>query len=196
MPTRDERADATRATLLAVARELFGQRGYAEVGTEEIVERAGVTRGALYHHFDGKRELFRAVHEQLEREILDGIVGLMREANDPVEMLRIGLAAFLNMCTDRRITRISMVDAPTVLGWAAWREIGERHALGMISAALTAGMDAGLLRGQPVRPLALVLLGAVDEAALYIANAEDPDAARAEMEPVLLSLLDGQRGEP
>jgi AcrR family transcriptional regulator len=196
MPTRDERADATRATLLAVARELFGQRGYAEVGTEEIVERAGVTRGALYHHFDGKRELFRAVHEQLEREILDGIVGLMREANDPVEMLRIGLAAFLNMCTDRRITRISMVDAPTVLGWAAWREIGERHALGMISAALTAGMDAGLLRGQPVRPLALVLLGAVDEAALYIANAEDPDAARAEMEPVLLSLLDGQRGGP
>jgi AcrR family transcriptional regulator len=196
MPTRDERADATRATLLAVARELFGQRGYAEVGTEEIVERAGVTRGALYHHFDGKRELFRAVHEQLEREILDGIVGLMREANDPVEMLRIGLAAFLNMCTDRRITRISMVDAPTVLGWAAWREIGERHALGMISAALTAGMDAGLLRGQPVRPLALVLLGAVDEAALYIANAEDPDAARAEMEPVLLSLLDGQRGQP
>jgi AcrR family transcriptional regulator len=196
MPTRDERADATRATLLAVARELFGQRGYAEVGTEEIVERAGVTRGALYHHFDGKRELFRAVHEQLEREILDGIVGLMREANDPVEMLRIGLAAFLDMCTDRRITRISMVDAPTVLGWAAWREIGERHALGMISAALTAGMDAGLLRGQPVRPLALVLLGAVDEAALYIANAEDPDAARAEMEPVLLSLLDGQRGEP
>jgi AcrR family transcriptional regulator len=179
-----------------VARELFGQRGYAEVGTEEIVERAGVTRGALYHHFDGKRELFRAVHEQLEREILDGIVGLMREANDPVEMLRIGLAAFLDMCTDRRITRISMVDAPTVLGWAAWREIGERHALGMISAALTAGMDAGLLRGQPVRPLALVLLGAVDEAALYIANAEDPDAARAEMEPVLLSLLDGQRGEP
>jgi hypothetical protein len=111
-------------------------------------------------------------------------------------MLRIGLAAFLDMCTDRRITRISMVDAPTVLGWAAWREIGERHALGMISAALTAGMDAGLLRGQPVRPLALVLLGAVDEAALYIANAEDPDAARAEMEPVLLSLLDGQRGEP
>lgn len=196
MPTRDERADATRATLLAVARELFGQRGYAEVGTEEIVERAGVTRGALYHHFDGKRELFRAVHEQLEREILDGIVGLMRDAGDPVAMLRIGLAAFLDMCTDRRITRISMVDAPTVLGWAAWREIGERHALGMISAALTAGMDAGLLRGQPVRPLALVLLGAVDEAALYIANAEDPDAARAEMEPVLLSLLDGQRGEP
>jgi AcrR family transcriptional regulator len=196
MPTRDERADATRGALLAVARELFGRRGYAEVGTEEIVERAGVTRGALYHHFDGKRELFRAVHEQLEREILDGIVGLMRDAGDPVAMLRIGLAAFLDMCTDRRITRISMVDAPTVLGWAAWREISERHALGMISAALTAGMDAGLLRRQPVRPLALVLLGAVDEAALYIANAEDPNAARAEMEPVLLSLLDGQRGEP
>jgi len=193
MSTRDERADATRGALLRVARELFGQRGYANVGTEEIVERAGVTRGALYHHFNGKRELFRAVHEQLEQEILTGIAGLMHEVADPVEMLRAGLVAFLDVCTDRPLIQISMLDAPMVLGWAAWREIGEHYGLGLITAALAGGMDAGLLRRQNVRPLALVLLGAVDEAALYIANADDPNLARTEMEPVLISLLDGQR---
>jgi len=196
MSTRDERADATRGALLRVARELFGQRGYANVGTEEIVERAGVTRGALYHHFNGKRELFAAVHEQLEQEIVTGIAGLMGEVADPVEMLRAGLVAFLDVCTDRPLIQISMVDAPIVLGWAAWRETGERYGLGLITAALAGGMDAGLLRRQQVRPLALVLLGAIDEAALYIANADDPSLARAEMEPVLISLLDGQRTQP
>src|SRR5882672_5427745 len=115
MSTRDERADATRGALLRVARELFGQRGYANVGTEEIVERAGVTRGALYHHFNGKRELFAAVHEQLEQEIVTGIAGLMGEVADPVEMLRAGLVAFLDVCTDRPLIQISMVDAPIVL---------------------------------------------------------------------------------
>lgn len=194
MPTRDERADATREALLRVARELFGTHGYAGVGTELIVERAGVTRGALYHHFDGKRELLRAVYEQFELEVVTGIAAQMTSSgSDPLELLRGGLAAFLDICTDGPFIQIALLDAPTVLGWAAWREIAEKYGLGLISAGLQAAMEAGQLRPQPIRPLAHIMSGAIDEAAMYIANASDPLSARREIEPVLASLIDGLR---
>jgi AcrR family transcriptional regulator len=196
MSTRDERADATREALLVVARELFGTHGYAGVGTELIVERAGVTRGALYHHFDGKRELLRAVYEQFEAEVVAGIATKMaaeQNLTDPLALLRGGLAAFLDHCTDGTFIQIALLDAPTVLGWAAWRDIAERYGLGLISAGLQAAMDAGQLRMLPLKPLTHIVSGAIDEAAMYIANAEDPVAARHEIEPVLTALIDGLR---
>jgi AcrR family transcriptional regulator len=195
MSTRDERAEATRDTLIRVARELFGAHGYAQVGTELIVERAGVTRGSLYHHFDGKHELLRAVYEQVEAEVVADLAGRVgtTPTGDLLDALYTGLRAFLDTCTDREFIQIAMLDAPTVLGWAAWREIAERYGLGLITAALAATMDAGLVRRQPVRPLALVLGGAIDEAAMYIADAADPATARDEMETVLISLLEGLR---
>jgi AcrR family transcriptional regulator len=193
MSTRDERADATRETLLAVARELFGAHGYAQVGTELIVERAGVTRGALYHHFAGKKALLAAVYEQVEAEVVTGLAGLLGSGSDPLELLRRGLSAFLDVCTDPAFIQIALLDAPTVLGWTAWREVAERHGLGLISGGLAAAVEAGQVRPLEVRPLAHVLSGAVDEAALYIANAEDPAAARREVEPALLAMLDGLR---
>src|ERR687896_1410298 len=100
MPARADRAEATRATLLRAARELFAERGYAAVGTELIVERAGVTRGALYHHFRDKQDLFRAVHVEMERELMEAIGERMGQASDPMELLVIGLNAFLDACTD------------------------------------------------------------------------------------------------
>lgn len=194
MSTRDERADATRDTLVRVARELFGERGYSGVGTELIVERAGVTRGALYHHFDGKRELLRAVYEQLEAEVMAGLARLLGTGStDPMALLARGLRAFLEVCTEPQFIQIALLDAPTVLGWVEWREVAERYGLGLISTALQAAMDAGQLRSQPVRPLAHVLGGALDEAALYIANAPDPRTASDEMERALLTMLDGLR---
>lgn len=195
MSTRDERAGATRDTLIRVARELFGAHGYASVGTELIVERAGVTRGSLYHHFDGKRELLRAVYERLEAEVVADLAGMIGTSptGDLLDALYAGLRGFLDICTGREFIQIALLDAPTVLGWAQWREIAERYGLGLITAGLTAAMDAGLVRRQPVRPLALVLGGAIDEAALYIANADDPATARDEMETVLITLLDGLR---
>lgn len=191
MSTRDERAEETRRDLLRVARELFAERGYAAVGTEEIAACAGMTRGALYHHFQGKRDLFRAVHEQLEEQLVESIGATITNVTDPIELLETGIRAFLDACTDRQRVRITLLDAPTVLGWSAWREVDERYGLGLVSAALAHAMDAGALVRQEVRPLAHIMLGALGEAALLIANADNPETARSEVEPILMSLVHG-----
>lgn len=191
--TKAEQGEATRAALVRAARELFTERGYGGVGTEQIVRRAKLTRGALYHHFADKKDLFRAVHEQMEGEVIGAIGERMAGTADPFELLLVGTRAYLDVCTDPAITRVTLVDAPSVLGWEEWREIDMRHGLGIVIAGLQGGMDAGLLRRQPVLPLAHLMLGAMGEAGMVIANAADPEAARADVEPALLGLLDGLR---
>jgi AcrR family transcriptional regulator len=187
--TQAERRAATRAALIAAARALFAERGYAAVGTEEIVRRAGVTRGALYHHFPAKPDLFRAVYERVEQELTERIVTEVPLVGDPVAVLRDGTAVFLDACLEPEVQRIALLDAPAVLGYEAWREIGERYGLGLIQAALQRAVDVGAIPAQPVRPLARVLLGALDEAALLIARADDVAAARREVGGTLEFLL-------
>jgi AcrR family transcriptional regulator len=187
------RGDTTRSELVGAARCLFAERGYAAVGTEEIVARAGVTRGALYHHFADKRDLFRAVHEQLEAELMASIGERIAGIEDPWELLVTGLRAFLDACTDPALIRIALLDAPVVLGWSEWREIDARYGLGLVSFGLQNGMERGVLARQEVMPLAHLLIGAMTEAALMIANAGDHGAARREVEPPLLALLAGLR---
>lgn len=193
MSRQAERSDATRARLVSAARALFAKRGYASVGTEEIVRHAKLTRGALYHHFDDKRDLFRAVHEQIEGELTDAIAAELAGAgtDDPIEALRTAVRTFLDACTEPAIARITLLEAPSVLGWEKWRTIDEKYGLGLTIAGLEMGMDAGRLQRQPVRPLAHLLLAALREAGMVIANAGDPKAARAEVEPAVLSLLAG-----
>jgi AcrR family transcriptional regulator len=198
MSTREERAEATRAQLLAVATELFASRGYAAVGTEDVVREAGLTRGALYHHFTDKRELFAAVHERLEQDTMAAIGSRMAAAAesgtaDPVELLIIGMRSFLDACMEPAVLRITLLDAPTVLGWARWRGVDERYGLGLVISGLEYAMAAGALRRQEPRPLAHLLLAAIGEAAQLIAHAEHPEQARAEVEPAMLSMLDGLR---
>lgn len=193
MASKEERAQATRAALVSAARDLFTEHGYAGVGTEEIVGRAQVTRGALYHHFADKRDLFRAVHEQMEGEIVDAIAARMEGEADPLELLKTGTRAFLDACMDPAHAQVNLLDAPSVLGWAEWREIDMRYGMGLVTAGLQAGMEAGVLREQPIRPLAHLLLAAMGEAAMMIANANDPQATRDEMEESLLELLEGLR---
>jgi AcrR family transcriptional regulator len=187
------RSEATRARLIGAARGLFAKRGYAGVGTQEIVRRARVTRGALYHHFADKRDLFRAVHESLEAELVAGIAAALEsaETDDPVEAMRVATSAFLDAAVDPGRARITLIDAPSVLGWAEWREIDARFGLGLAEAALTAAMDAGRISRQPVRPLAHLLLAAMGEAGVIVASAADPAATRREVEPALNSLIDG-----
>ena len=188
-----ERSEATRGELIKAARELFAERGYADVGTEEIVQRARVTRGALYHHFRDKKDLFRAVHEQMEADIVAAIASQMDGIEDPIELLTVGTRAFLDACMDPAHARVNLLEAPSILGWAEWREIDMRYGMGLVAMGLQAGMDAGQLRAQPVKPLAHLMLGALGEAAMTIANASDPQAARDEMEVALLELLKGLR---
>jgi AcrR family transcriptional regulator len=189
---QEQRSRATRDGLLHAARALFAERGYAGVGTEEIVRAAGVTRGALYHQFRDKEQLFEAVFEQVEAETTQRIAeGALAAASGPVAALRAGARAFLAVCAEPEIERIILLDAPAVLGWERWREIGFRHGLGLIVGVLQAGMDAGAIAQQPITPLAHLLLGAMDEGALYIARAQDPETARAEVEQIIDRLIAG-----
>lgn len=191
--TQTERSQSTRAALVAAARALFAERGYAGVGTEEIVRAAGVTRGALYHHFDGKLELFAAVYEQIEVELAERIAAgaLAANADSPLEAMRVGAEMFLAACAEPEAQRIVLLDGPSVLGWDRWRAIAAEHGLGLIEASLQAAIDAGAIEPRPVRALAHVLMGALDEAAMLVARAGDPEVAQAEVKAALDLILDG-----
>jgi AcrR family transcriptional regulator len=190
-----ERTEATRAALIAAARRLFTERGYEDVGAEEIVRAAGVTRGALYHHFGGKPGLLDAAYEQLEAESTERVARIVlgSDLESPLEAMKAGIEAFLDECAEPELRQIALHDAPAVLGWERWREIGWRYGMGVAEAVLSAAIDAGQIPPQPVRPLAHVLLGALDEAALYVARAPDQRQARAEMGAVLHRLIEGLR---
>jgi len=189
--TQAERSQSTRAALVAAARGLFAERGYAAVGTEEIVRAAGVTRGALYHHFDGKEGLLAAVYEQIEAEVAAELAAAEQAAPDrsALETLAAGADMFLDHCLEPEVQRIVLLDAPAVLGWERWREIGARYGLGLIEGILRAGIEAGEIREQPIEPLSHALLGALDELAMLVARADDPPAARAEAGVTLAGLL-------
>jgi AcrR family transcriptional regulator len=187
--TQAERSEATRSALIRAGRELFGARGYGAVGTEEIVARAGVTRGALYHQFADKQDLFRAVVEALEQDVIGRVGRSLAGVSGPGEALTAMMGGWLDVCEDDEVQRILLLDAPGVLGWDEWRAIGHRYGLGEVVGLLEAAMEAGAIARQPATPLGHVVIGALDEAALYIARAEDPKAARAEMEGVLGRLL-------
>ena len=195
--TQSERSESTRGALMAAARRLFAERGYAGVGTEEIVRAAGVTRGALYHHFSGKRDLFEAVYERLEAELAERIAAgaLAAKAELPLEAMQAGAEMFLQACTEPEAQRIVLLDGPAVLGWDRWREIGAEHGLGLIEGTLQAAIEAGAIAPQPVRPLAHLLMGALDEAALLVARAEDPQQMREEVGQTLRFLLDSLSAE-
>jgi AcrR family transcriptional regulator len=194
--TQTERSAATQTALIAAARKLWGERGYAEVGTPEIAAAAGVTRGAMYHQYTDKAALFAAVIEIVETDAMQRLSAavLAAEPASPAGALRIAADAWLQIATEPEIRRLVLLDAPAVLGWTAFRELNQRFGLGMTEQLLAAAIDAGELRDQPVRPLATVLLGAIDEAAMVIAAAEAPATAHAEVTRVVHDLLDGLLG--
>jgi AcrR family transcriptional regulator len=188
-----EQSDATRSALLRVARQLFTERGYAATSTTDIADRAGVTRGALYHHFAAKDNLFRAVFEQLEAEIAEHVAREALAGADPLEQLRLGCRAFLDACLDPAVQRIVLLEGPGVLGWETWQEIEERYGYGLVATGVEAAIAARLFETQPVEPLAHVLFGALAQAGLVVARAGDPIAARTDMEAATDRLLDGLR---
>lgn len=189
--TQAERTQATREALIAAARGLFTERGYDGVGTEEIVRSAGVTRGALYHQFGDKASLLEAVYERIEAESTERVARIVlgSELHSPMAAMRAGVEAFLDECAKPELRQIALHDAPAVLGWERWRDIGAANGLGLIEASLAASIEAGEMRPLPVKPLAHLLLGALDEAAMLVARDERPEG-RAEVTEVLVALLE------
>jgi AcrR family transcriptional regulator len=191
--TQGERSSATREALQSAARRLWSERGYADVGTPEIAREAGVTRGAMYHQFADKTALFLAVLEDVEQRVVDELAAAVvaAGATAPAAVLRVALDAWLTVCVDPEVRQVVLLDGPSVLGWKRFRELTQRYTLGMTEGLLQAAVDAGELPAQPLRPLAHVLIGALDEGAMVIAEATYRERARVEVREVLLRLLDG-----
>ena len=189
MPTHAERKEVTRAALVAAARQLFADRGFAATSTEEILAAAGLSRGALYHHFRNKEHLFEAVYEAVEADLTHRVVARSIRGRDAMHQLRLGVDAFLDNCLDPDVQRIVLLDGPTVLSWETWREIDERYAYGLIKAALDEAVRTGLVDRQPTEPLAHVLLGAMIQAGMVVARAADPQVAKRQMSRTFKRML-------
>lgn len=188
--TQAERTTATRGALIEAGRRLFTERSYAEVSAEEIVAAAGVTRGALYHHFADKKGLFAAVFEMVEQETIARI-GASAPTGTAIERIRAGTRTWLEICREPDVHRIALIEAPAVLGWEGWRAIGDRYSLALVEHLLTSAIAAGEIPPQPVPPLAHVLLGMVREGALFLATAADPAQAQRDVGRVVDHLLLG-----
>jgi AcrR family transcriptional regulator len=191
--TQAERSAATQDALRAAARRLWGERGYAEVSTPEIAEAAGVTRGAMYHQFPDKTALFTSVLEAVETDVMSRLAATVAATGPktPADALHAAADAWIDIASEPEVRRLVLLDAPNVLGWAGLREISLRYGLGMTEQLLTAAIEAGQLKPQPVRPLATVMIGALDEAAMSIANAEHMTAEREQVRAVVHDLIDG-----
>ncbi|MBC7302776.1 MAG: TetR/AcrR family transcriptional regulator [Nocardia sp.] len=189
---RTRQREHTRRILLHETRALFAAKGYATVGLSEIVTAAGVTKGALYHHFDSKTDLFRAVLAEVQEEIGAHVAAAADAEPDPWTQLSAGCAAFLRACADPLIQRILLIDGPAVLGWHEWRAMDDAHSARHLHEALQSLVDAGVLAPQPIAPLTRLLSGAMNEAALWLATTTDPDALTSTI-AALDRLLDGLR---
>ena len=189
-----EQSDRTRAALITVARALFSERGYASTSTEEIVQAAGVTRGALYHHFRDKQDLFEAVYRDLQDELRDRILNATRVEAEPWERMRAGYHEYLDHSMEPTVQRIVLIDAPSVLGWERWREIDAEYALGLIRNGLTRAQEIGLLGADAsVEYLSQLMLGVISEASHVIAFANDAVVARTEVGALVDHFLDSLR---
>ena len=190
--TKPEHGEQTKAKLVAVAREQFARQGHGGVALQELCDRAGVTRGALYHHFPGKDELFRAVCEQVAGEISQRLVAQAEREPTAWARLQAGCSAFLDECATPEVQQILLTDAPAVLGWDAFRELDSRHGLGLLKAGLQAAIDEGAVPPVlPVDTVAHLLVGALNEASMVIARAADTHTARREAVQTVGRLLAG-----
>ncbi|MFD9692855.1 TetR/AcrR family transcriptional regulator [Kitasatospora sp. NPDC059146] len=172
---RARQREQTRQSLLRESRRLFSTEGYGAVGLAEIVAAAGVTKGALYHHFDSKTALFRTVLEQVQQEVAERIAVTADAREEPWEQLVAGCEAFLSTSTDPSVQRILLVDGPAVLGWSEWRAMNEATSGRHLADVLAVLIAEGTIPAQPAAPLTHLLSGAMNEAALWLAASGGPD---------------------
>ncbi|ASU79584.1 TetR family transcriptional regulator [Actinopolyspora erythraea] len=193
-PRRVEYSESTRAALVESAVTLFTERGYAQASLDEITGRARVTKGALYHHFGGKRALFEAAFEAVEIGVVARLSDVMREENDPWEELRAGLDAFLRVCLEAPFQRIVAQEGPVVLGYQRWYDLGERYTFGLVRASVQRLVSTGRIEGtMSVDVLARVIFGGLASGAATIAGSDDPNRTSVEVGEALERLLRGLR---
>jgi AcrR family transcriptional regulator len=186
---RSEYAAATKRDLVEVGRRLFAERGYSGTSLDHVVAEAGVTKGALYHHFENKKELFAAVAERVEADLTAKIgQGLER---DPWRAFVAGAMRYLDAALDPEVQNVLLIDAPTVLGYERCHELQERYGLGLTRTGLELAMDAGLIATRPSAPLARMVLDALSAGAMFIARAADREAARKDVGEIAVAMLEG-----
>lgn len=185
--TQADRSATTRSALVAAGRRLFAEHGFAGVGTEAIVAEAAVSRGALYHHFADKTELFAGVLEAVEVDVAQEIAEAALSGDDLtfVAVMTRAFDAWLDACEAPEVQRILLTDGPSVLGWARWREILQPYVLSLVETALAQGIADGTVAELPTGALAHALIAVADEAALYVAAADDRVVARRDMTAVI-----------
>jgi AcrR family transcriptional regulator len=186
---RQEYAETTRQALVAAARSLFARDGYAATSIDEIARHERLTKGALYHHFKNKKELFEAVVDDFLSAMVGEVTAAVQGASDPWERAVAALDAFLEGCLDPAYQRIVIQEAPAVLGWAAWREKEQRSGMALVVALLDELIAAGQIQRQPVELVAQIVVAAIMEAALAITHAADPAATQQEARRVLERII-------
>jgi AcrR family transcriptional regulator len=191
--TQAERRASTVGAITRAAEELFAERGFAGTPVDEIVARAGVTKGAFYHHFTSKEEVFLAVLEGMQAALVGRVIAAATAGGDALARLKRGCRAFLNACTDPAVQRIVLLDGPAVVGWDKWREIDSRHFGALFAQGVAQAMDDGLLARRPIEPLVQLLIGAATEAAMVAARSKTPKKQVGALMAGLESLLDGLR---
>jgi AcrR family transcriptional regulator len=191
---RGRPSEGAREAVLAAARQLFIKRDYGEVSTADVLEQAGVSRGALYHHFPSKRDLYREVWRDSERRLIERLAASAEGAETPFEALVAGCRAYLDeSASNREVQRIGLLQSRTVLGWEGWREGIRDLGLATMRGAIEAAMDSGELQRADPETAAHLLLAALIEAGLLIATSADSEATRAEAERPLMEMLEGLR---
>src|SRR6201996_653654 len=195
---RAEHAADTRGALITAARRLFASRGFDDTGTEQIVAEARVTRGALYHHFRDKADIFRAAMAEVAADVATRLVDeqLAAEADSPMREIRDGMSAFLDVCVTGAFQRLVLVGGPRVLGADAWEDLVERYGRSLLEQWLQRCVGTGDLDDVPLPALARLLIAMLTEASLAIARADDPAATRADLGAVLDRMLLGLRPLP
>jgi AcrR family transcriptional regulator len=173
-----------------VACQLFGSKGFQETSLDEVVAMAKVTKGAVYHHFQGKEDLFRAVYEQVQKEVSDKVVAEFLRP-DPWEALQVGCELWIDAHLDPAVQRIAMRDARCVLGWEVVRDVETRYGAVPLRGVLRRAVRQGIIEPYPLRPLGLIMMGALTEACFYVADAEDRESAREEIRALVARLLSG-----
>lgn len=190
---RAEYSESTRQALVDSAVDLFTKRGYAGTSLDEVVKRARVTKGALYHHFSGKQALFEAAFAQVETQTIESLTAVVTADGDAWEIAIAGLRAYVRKCLDPEYQRIIIHEAPVVMGWERWREAEEHFSFGLLRTAVQLLVDAGEIEDLPVEIMARLLFGALSSGASTIASSSDPKRTGREVERAILRVLEGLR---